>query len=38
MRIENLKAMEWVLPLHRLSKEKKRDQFQKTTLDRETET
>jgi hypothetical protein len=28
--IENLKNMEWVLPLHRLSKEEKREQFQET--------
>ena len=30
MLIENLKDVEWVLPLHRLSKEEKREQFQKS--------
>jgi hypothetical protein len=30
MLIENLKDMEWELPLPRLSKEEKREQFQKT--------
>jgi hypothetical protein len=31
MLIENLKDMEWELPLPRLSKEEKREQFQKTS-------
>ena len=30
MHIENFRNMEWVLPLHRLSKEEKEEQFQKT--------
>jgi hypothetical protein len=30
MLIENLKDMEWVLPQSRLSREEKREQFQKT--------
>ncbi|GAH62336.1 unnamed protein product, partial [marine sediment metagenome] len=30
MLIENLQDMEWVPPLHRLSEEEKKKQFQKT--------